>query len=72
MADQVLTGVAAAATGLLTAITYRIGHRQLSQVKPLVIVVATFVLMSIISLSLPVVLLIMAPIAIYIYRPRKS
>jgi len=72
MADQLLTGVAAAATGLLSAITYKIGKRQLSQIKPLIIVIATFVLMSIVSVSLPVVLLIMAPVAIYIYRPRKD
>jgi len=72
MADQLLTGVAAAATGLLSAITYKIGKRQLSEIKPLIIVIATFVLMSIVSLSLPVVLLIMAPVTIYLYRPRKD
>lgn len=72
LANQLLTAVAAAATGLLSAITYRIGKKQLTHLLPLAIVVATFFLMSIVSLSLPMVLLIMAPIAIFLYRPRKD
>lgn len=72
MANLLLGAVAAAATGLLSAITYRIGKRQLTHIKPLIIVVATFVLMSLVNLSLPVVLLIMAPIAIYLYRPGQA
>src|SRR5690554_2196780 len=72
MANLLLTAVAAAATGLLSAITYRIGKNQLTHVKPLIIVITTFVLMSIVNLSLPMVLLIMAPIAIFVYRPRKG
>lgn len=72
MANLLLTAVAAAATGLLSAITYRIGKNQLTHIKPLIIVIATFVLMSIVNLSLPMVLLIMAPVAIFVYRPRKG
>lgn len=72
MANLILGGVAAAATGLLSAITYKIGHKQFREFKALIILVATFILMSIVSLSLPMVLLIIAPIAIYVYRPRKD
>ena len=72
MANLLLGAVAAAATGLLSAITYRIGKRQFTHMLPLVIVIATFVLMSIVNLSLPWVLVIMAPIAIFLYRPRKG
>ncbi len=71
-ANMLLTGVAAAATGLLSAITFRIGRRQFSQVKPLIILIATFVLMSFAGLGLPAVLAIMAPIAIFMYRPRSQ
>lgn len=71
-ADLLLTGVAAAATGLLTAITFKIGRRQFGSIKPLLIVAATFLLMSIVNLSLSAVLAIMAPVAIMIYRPKKD
>ena len=69
---MILAGVAAAACGLLAAITYRIGDDQWKSFKSLSIIIATFLLMSIAKLSLPYVLLIMAPIAIYIYRPRGN
>ena len=72
MANLILAGVAAAACGLLTAITYRIGDEHWKHLKSLLIIVPTFILMSIVKLSLPIILLIMAPIAIYIYRPRAS
>lgn len=72
MANLILMGIAAGACGLLTAITYRIGGEHWKQIKSLVIIVATFILMSIVKLSLPAVLLIMAPIAIYVYRPSKT
>lgn len=72
MANLILGGVAAAATGLLSAITYKIGHKQFIEIKALIILVTTFILMSIVSLSLPLVLAIIAPIAIFLYRPRKG
>jgi chromate transporter len=72
LANLILAGVAAAACGLLTAITYRIGDQHWKHLKSLLIIVPTFLLMSIAKLNLPMVLLIMAPIAIYIYRPKAS
>ncbi|SNX29554.1 chromate transporter [Polynucleobacter meluiroseus] len=72
LANLILAGIAAAATGLLAAITYRIGEGHWQHIKSLALIVATFVLMSIVNLSLPLVLLIMAPIALYLYRPSKS
>lgn len=71
LANVLLAGVAAAATGLLAAITYKIGSAHFKHLKSLVIISATFVLMSIAKLSLIWVLLIMAPIALYLYRPQK-
>ena len=72
LANLVLAGVAAAACGLLAAITYRIGDDHWKHLKSLLIIFPTFLLMSIAKLSLPIVLLIMAPIAIYMYRPRAN
>jgi len=70
--DWILGGIAAAATGLLAAITYKIGDTQWRQVKSLAIILCTFILMSTFKLALPYVILIMAPISIYLYRPVKS
>jgi chromate transporter len=70
--NLILGGIAAAATGLLAAITYKIGDTHWRHTKSLVIIVCTFILMSIFKLSLPYVILIMAPISIYLYRPIKS
>jgi len=70
LVNVLLAGIAAAATGLLAAITYKIGDEQWKHLKSLSIILLTFVLMSILKLSLPLVLLIMVPIALYAYRPR--
>ncbi len=72
LANLILMGIAAAASGLLAAITYRIGDTNWRHPKSLLIIFATFLLMSVAKLSLPLVLLIMAPIAIYLYRPGKG
>lgn len=71
LANLLLAGVAAAATGLLSAITYRLGRKQLNHFKSLLIVISSFYLMSIVKLSLPMVLLIMVPIALLIFRPKS-
>jgi chromate transporter len=68
--DLLLAGIAASATGLLAAITYKLGADLFKQLRPLLIIVTTFILMSVLHLSLIWVLLIMVPLAIAIYRPR--
>lgn len=72
MVNLLLAGVAAGATGLLAAITYKIGTNHFRHIQSLAIIIATFVLMSIFKLSLIWVLVIMAPIALFLYRPRKT
>ena len=67
--NQLLAGIAAAATGLLAAITYKIGKEHFKQVRSLLIILATFLLMSVVHLSLIWVLLIMTPIKIFLFRP---
>ena len=70
--DLLLAGIAASATGLLAAITYKLGADLFKQLRPLLIIVTTFILMSVLHLSLIWVLLIMVPLAIAIYRPRGN
>ena len=65
-----LTGIAAGATGLLAAVTYRIGDDHWKKPISLILIVVTFVLMSIAKLPLLEVLAIMAPISLFIYRPK--
>jgi chromate transporter len=67
--NLLLAGVATGATGLLAAITWKLGGKLFKQFKSLAIIVATFCLMTVCKLSLIWVLLIMAPIAIFIFRP---
>jgi chromate transporter len=67
-----LTGIAAGATGLLAAVTYRIGDDHWKKPISLILITITFVLMSIAKLPLLEVLAIMAPISLFIYRPKGS
>ena len=67
-----LTGIAAGATGLLAAVTYRIGDEHWKKPISLVLITITFVLMSIVKLPLLEVLAIMAPISLFIYRPKGN
>ena len=67
-----LTGIAAGATGLLAAVTYRIGDEHWKKPISLILIAVTFVLMSIVKLPLLEVLAIMAPISLFIYRPKGN
>ena len=72
MVSSVLAGVGAAAVGLLAAVTLQVGHKQLEHLLDIAIVIATMVMINVLHLSLPIVLLILGPIAIYLYRPRPA
>jgi chromate transporter len=72
LVNMLLAGVAAGATGLLAAITFKIGSNHFRHLKSLAIIVATFVLMSFFKLSLIWVLVIMGPISLFLYRPQPS
>ena len=67
-----LTGIAAGATGLLAAVTYRIGDEHWKKPISLLLIAATFILMSIVKLQLLEVLAIMLPIGLFIYRPKSK
>ena len=72
LVNMLLAGVAAGATGLIAAITFKIGDQHFRHLKSLAIILATFVLMSFFKLSLIWVLVIMGPISLFIYRPRTA
>jgi len=65
----ILTGVAAAAVGLLLQVTLKIGWRQLIRPKDLIFVAAVFVLVGVLHISMVVTLVTLAPLAIWMNRP---
>lgn len=67
-----LAGIAAAAVGLLLQVTLKIGAKQFLHFRDLCFVLVTFVLVAIYHVSLPVVLFLVAPVAIILCRPRKG
>jgi chromate transporter len=68
----VLAGAAAAAVGLLLQVTLKIGWKQLVNLRDLALVVAVFVLSGILHVSLVATLVAVAPIAIWLNRPRGA
>lgn len=66
----ILAGVAAAAVGLLLQVTLKIGWKQLIHPRDLAFVVVVFVLVGILHISLVVTLFCVAPMAIWLNRPK--
>jgi chromate transporter len=64
-----LTGVAAAAVGLLSTVTLQLGHKQFVRPLDFAIVAATFVSVSILHIPLYIVLLVVGTAAVLLYRP---
>jgi len=67
-----LVGVAASAVGLLLTVTLQLGHKQFVRPLDLVIIAVTFVAVSVLKVSLGWVLLVLGPLAIWLYRPRGA
>jgi chromate transporter len=68
----VLTGVSAAAVGLILAVTLQIGRREVTKWLDLAILIPTFVLVGMLHISLLPTLVMIAPIAIWIHRPNRA
>lgn len=68
----VLAGVAAAAVGLLLQVTLKIGSKQFASPVELFFVVLTFVLAGLLHVSLVVILFVVAPFAIMVFRPGRK
>ncbi len=67
-----LLGIAAAAAGLLLVVSLQLGKQQLVRMPDLAIVIATFVAVSILKLSLAIVLIVIGSLAIWLYRPHPA
>jgi len=67
-----LAGISAAAVGLLLQVTLKIGAKQFLNPLDLGFVLLTFALVGLFHVSLPVVLFLIAPIAIILRRPRSA
>lgn len=65
-----LAGVAAAAVGLLLQVTLKIGGRLFLNIRDLLFILATFLMVGVFHVSLPATLFILAPIGIWLHRPR--
>jgi chromate transporter len=65
----ILSGVAAAAVGLLLQVTLKIGWKQLIKPRDLAFVVVVFFLVGVLHVSLVVTLACVAPLAIWLNRP---
>ena len=65
-------GVSAAAVGLILAVTLQIGRRELKLGSDMVILATAFLLVGVLHISLVPVLVVLAPIAIWINRPTQS
>jgi chromate transporter len=65
-----LAGIGAAAVGLLLQMTLKIGSQQFRNFWDLALILVTFYLVAILHVSLPVVLFLVAPIAIILNRPQ--
>jgi chromate transporter len=64
-----LLGIAAAAVGLLFVVTVQMGRNQLARLPDLIVIVVTFVAVSIFRVSLLWVLLGIGAVSIFLYRP---
>ena len=67
-----LLGIAAAAVGLLSAVTLQIGRRQFRQLPDIAIIAVTFIAVSFLKIPLFAVLLGLGPISVWLYRPEVS
>jgi chromate transporter len=67
-----LIGVAAAAVGLLSTVTLRLGHKQLINPFDLAIIMASFAAVSFLHAPLYLVLLVIGPSAVWLYHRRAD
>jgi chromate transporter len=68
----ILDGAGAAAVGLLLAITMKVGHRQLVNWRDLSLLIPAFFSVGVFHIPLIFVLIVLAPVAIFMHRPHPS
>ena len=70
--DAVMTGVAAVALGMLLRVGMLSAQRSIGLIAPTLVMAAAFVAVGFMHWPLIAVVLVLAPISIYIARPRKE
>jgi chromate transporter len=70
--NHFLVGIAASAVGLLLTVTLQLGHKQFVRPLDLILIVATFLAVSVFKISLLWVLLVLGPAAVLLYQPRGA
>lgn len=71
-ATAVLTGVTAVACGLMASMVFEEGRKAIKGVFDIFLILLTFALVRFAHLHVPLVILIVAPLAIWWHRPRKE
>ena len=67
-----LAGITAAACGLMASMVFEAGEKAIKGLFDVVLILITFALVRFLHLSVPLVILIVAPLAIWWHRPRTS
>lgn len=67
-----LAGITAVACGLMASMVFEAGEKAIKGLFDVVLILITFALVRFAHLSVPVVILIVAPLAIWWHRPRPS
>jgi chromate transporter len=70
-AGAVLMGVTAAACGLMASMVFESGQKAIKGAFDIALILLTFALVRFAHLHVPIVILIVAPIALWWHRPRK-
>jgi chromate transporter len=67
-----LAGITAVACGLMASMVFEAGEKAIKGLFDIALIFFTFALVRFLHLSVPVVILIVAPLAIWWHRPRAS
>ena len=70
-ASAILMGVTAAACGLMASMVFESGQKAIKGVFDVFLILLTFALVRFAHLHVPIVILIVAPLALWWHRPRK-
>jgi chromate transporter len=71
-ASAVLAGITAVACGLMASMVFEAGQKAIKGAFDVLLIVITFALVRFGHLHVPVVILIVAPLALWWHRPRKD
>jgi len=71
-ASAILMGVTAAACGLMASMVFESGQKAIKGVFDVFLILLTFALVRGAHLHVPIVILIVAPLALWWHRPRKA